>query len=98
MKDLIKEIIKFRDDRDWRKYHTLDNLAKSISIESAELLENFQWSNDYDHENVCDELADIMIYSIMAADLLGEDVIDMIRRKMAKNAEKYPMGRDNSLK
>ncbi len=98
MKELIKEIIKFRDDRDWRKYHTLDNLAKSISIEAAELLENFQWSNEYDIENVCDELADIMIYSIMATELIGADMEDIIRKKIAKNAEKYPLDRDNALR
>lgn len=98
MKELIKEIIKFRDERDWRKYHTLDNLSKSISIEAAELLENFQWSNEYDHENVCDELADIMIYSIMAAELIGVDIEEIIRKKIEKNAEKYPLDRDNSLR
>jgi len=98
MQDLIKDIIKFRDDRDWKKYHTLDNLSKSISIEAAELLENFQWSNEYDHENVCDELADIMIYSIMAAELIGEDVENIIRRKMVKNGVKYSLDKDNALK
>lgn len=98
MKELIKDIIKFRDDRGWKKYHTLDNLAKSISIESAELLENFQWSNNHDHENVCDELADIMIYSIMAVELIGEDVEELIRKKMIKNAIKYPLNRNNKLK
>jgi NTP pyrophosphatase (non-canonical NTP hydrolase) len=98
MKELIKDIIKFRDERDWRKYHTLDNLAKSITIEAAELLENFQWSDEYDYESVCDELADIMIYSIMAVELIGADMEDIIRKKMEKNAGKYPLDRDNPLK
>ncbi|MCD6321951.1 MAG: nucleotide pyrophosphohydrolase [Clostridiales bacterium] len=98
MNELIRDIIKFRDDRDWKKYHTLDNLAKSISIASAELLENFQWSNEYDHKNVCDELADIMIYSIMAVEMIGESVEDIIRKKIQKNAIKYPLDRDNSLR
>jgi len=98
MKELISDIIKFRDDRNWKKYHTLDNLAKSISIEAAELLENFQWSNEYDYENVCDELADIMIYSIMAMELIGADMEEMIRKKIEKNAKKYPLNRENSLK
>lgn len=98
MDELIREIIEFRDARDWKKYHTLDNLSKSISIEAAELLENFQWSDDFNHENVCDELADILIYSIMAVELIGEDVEDIIRKKMHKNAEKYPLGKDNTLK
>lgn len=90
MKQLIEEILKFRDDRNWKKYHTPANLAKSISIESAELLENFQWDNNFDHENMCDELADIMIYSIMAADAIGVDIEKIIRDKMKKNAVKYP--------
>ncbi|MDX1358808.1 MAG: nucleotide pyrophosphohydrolase [Clostridia bacterium] len=98
MKELIKDIIKFRDERNWRKYHTLDNLAKSITIEAAELLENFQWSDEYDYDNVCDELADIMIYSIMAVELIGADMEGIIRKKMEKNAGKYPLDRDNSLK
>ena len=98
MRELVNDIIKFRDERDWKKYHTLDNLAKSITIEAAELLENFQWSNEYDYENVCDELADIMIYSIMATELVGVDMEDIIRKKIEKNAEKYPLDRDNSLR
>ncbi len=98
MKELIKEIIKFRDERDWKKYHTLDNLSKSISIEAAELLENFQWSNEYDHENVCDELSDIMIYCIMAVEAIGEDVETIIRNKMVKNGMKYSLDRNNILR
>ncbi len=92
MKELIEEIIRFRDERNWRQYHTPANLAKSISIEAAELLENFQWDDNYDHENMCDELADIMIYSIMAADAIGVDIETIIRNKIKKNAIKYPAG------
>lgn len=92
MKELIEEIIRFRDERNWKKYHTPANLAKSIAIEAAELLENFQWDENYDHENMCDELADIMIYSIMAADAIGVDTEAIIRNKMKKNAVKYPVG------
>lgn len=92
MKKLIEEIITFRDERNWKKYHTPTNLAKSIAIEAAELLENFQWDDNYDHENMCDELADIMIYSIMAADAIGVEIETIIREKMRKNAVKYPVG------
>lgn len=92
MKKLIEEIITFRDERNWKKYHTPANLAKSIAIEAAELLENFQWDDKYDHENMCDELADIMIYSIMAADAIGVEIETIIRDKMKKNAVKYPIG------
>ncbi|MBN2558323.1 MAG: nucleotide pyrophosphohydrolase [Clostridia bacterium] len=97
MRKIIDEIIRFRDDRNWKRYHTLDNLAKSISIEAAELLLNFQWSNDYDFENVCDELADIMIYSIMAAEALGVDPEEIIRKKLMKNNIKYPLGKEITL-
>ncbi|MFO7612968.1 MAG: nucleotide pyrophosphohydrolase [Clostridia bacterium] len=97
MKKIVDEIIGFRDDRNWKRYHTLDNLAKSISIEAAELLENFQWSNDYDYENVCDEIADIMIYSIMAAEALGVDPEEIIRKKLIKNNIKYPLGKEITL-
>lgn len=90
MKELIEEIIRFRDQRNWKKYHTPANLAKSISIEAAELLENFQWDDNYNHENMCDELADIMIYSIMAADAIGVDIEEIIKDKMKKNSLKYP--------
>ncbi|MBN1623866.1 MAG: nucleotide pyrophosphohydrolase [Clostridia bacterium] len=92
MKKLIEEIIRFRDERNWKKYHTPANLAKSIVIEAAELLENFQWDDNYDHENMSDELADIMIYSIMAADAIGVDMETIIRNKMKKNGVKYPVG------
>lgn len=92
--DAINEIRQFITDRDWRRFHTPGNMAKSISIEAAELLECFQWSDeprDGDWEHVHEELADVMIYCIQMADLLGVDPDDIIRSKMAKNARKYPM-------
>lgn len=60
-KELIGKLIKFRDERDWKQFHTPENLAKSISIESAELLELFQWSNHANVEDLKDEMADIYI-------------------------------------
>lgn len=84
-------IIKFRDERGWRPYHTPENLAKSISIEAGELLECFQWNNNYDEEHVCEELADVMIYCMQMADVLGVDVKEIIFDKLEKNARKYPV-------
>lgn len=69
MEGLIKRIIKFREDRDWRQFHSPENLAKSISIEAAELLENFQWNGEYELDRVKEELADVMIYCILMADI-----------------------------
>ncbi|WHH60659.1 nucleotide pyrophosphohydrolase [Petroclostridium sp. X23] len=91
MEDIIRRIIQFRNDRDWKKFHSPENLAKSISIEAAELLENFQWSNEYCLENVADELADVIIYSILMADALNIDFIDAMSKKLEKNNEKYPI-------
>ena len=91
MDELISEIIKFRNERDWKKFHTPENLAKSISIESAELLEQFQWQNEYNEEEIADELADVLIYCIYMASAMNLDINEIILNKMAKNAIKYPI-------
>ncbi|WP_461436637.1 nucleotide pyrophosphohydrolase [Methanosphaera sp.] len=87
----MERIIKFRDDRDWKQFQTLENLAKSISIESAELLENFQWDNDYDIKHVEEELADVLIYSYLMAITMNVDVKEIMLKKIEKNEEKYPI-------
>lgn len=91
MDDIIVRINKFRDDRDWKKFHTPENLAKSLVLETAELLENFQWDNSYDCENVKEELADIMIYCLLMIDILGIDFKEIINRKIDENEKKYPV-------
>ena len=91
MKELIKKILKFRDDRNWKSGHTPSNLAKSISIEAAELLELFQWSDAFDKEKLADELADVLIYSFTLADTIGLNIEDIILSKIKKNAKKYPL-------
>lgn len=91
MKKIVDKIRKFRNDRDWSKFHTPENLSKAISIEAGELLEHFLWDNNYDKEEVCDELADVMIYCINMADSLGVDIEKIIDRKMNKNEKKYPV-------
>ncbi len=95
MKNLIKEILKFRDDRNWKQFHTPDGLAKSISIEAAELLENFQWGVDYDINNVKEELADVLIYCILMAESLDLDIEEIIKAKIIKNGIKYPIDKSN---
>ena len=91
MEEVIERIIKFRDDLDWKQFQTLENLAKSISIESAELLENFQWDNDYDIKHVEEELADVLIYSYLMAITMNVDVKEIMLKKIEKNEEKYPI-------
>lgn len=87
----IRDMLRvFAAERDWEKFHTPENLAKSVAIEAGELLECFQWSGEYDTEALSDEIADVMCYCIMLADKAGLDMEKEIRRKIAKNAEKYP--------
>lgn len=91
--DIVK---KFRDDRNWRQFHNPKDLAISINLEASELLEIFQWSADdlecsEKLEMVKEELADVLSYCILLADRYGLDLDEIIRAKMKKNAEKYPV-------
>ena len=91
MEELMNRIKKFRDDREWGQFHTPENLAKSIAIESAELLENFQWNGNFNEQKVKEELADVMNYCLLLADRLNIDPIENIHMKMDKNEKKYPV-------
>ena len=91
MKELINVIKQFNKERDWDQFHSPENLAKSISIEAGELLECFQWNNNYDKEEVCEELADVFTYCLMMADKLSVDPKDIILKKLDKTRKKYPV-------
>ena len=91
MKELEKKIVKFAEDRDWLQFNTPENLAKSISIEAGELLECFQWNDNYDLEEVKEELADVLNYCIQMANKLGVDPKQIVLDKMEKTAKKYPV-------
>ena len=91
----MERINKFRDDRNWRQFHNEKDLAISISIEAAELLEIFQWKTPeeatQDFEHLKEEIADVLIYSYMLADNLGLDIDGIIKEKLEKNNMKYPV-------
>ena len=90
--ETIDRIRKFTDDRDWNQFHSAANLAKSIVIEAAELLECFQWSDEeYDLQHVKEELADVMVYSQNLLDKLGLDADEIVNMKMSQNEAKYPV-------
>jgi NTP pyrophosphatase (non-canonical NTP hydrolase) len=92
IKDLQAKIDKFNKDRDWDQFHSPANLAKSISIESGELLECFQWNEDkYDKEEVNEELADVINYCLQLATVLHVNVKEIVEAKLEKNAKKYPV-------
>ena len=81
----------FVAERNWQQFHTPENLAKSISIESSELLELFQWSEPSSIEEVKDELADVLTYCILLADKYDLDVEKIILEKLEKTKAKYPI-------
>ena len=94
-KETIDECIEFVKERNWEQFHNPKDLAISLSLEASELLELFQWkSNDEALANIDDmkdELADIIVYAIDFASVLGFDLNEIIRNKMKKNREKYPV-------
>ena len=87
---LKEELRQFNKIMDWDQFHTPENLAKSISIEAAELLECFQWNNDFNREEVCEELADVYSYAVMLADSLGVELEEIGLKKLEKTKAKYP--------
>ena len=90
--ETIDRIRKFSEDRDWDQFHSSANLAKSIVIEAAELLECFQWSDtDFDLQHVKEELADVIVYSQNLLDKLNLDADEIVNMKMAQNEAKYPV-------
>lgn len=92
MEELIQKIIHFRNERGWEKTDTPETLAKSIAVEAAELLQNFQWGKaSYNEENVKEELADIIIYSLAMVHDLDFDLEKIIEEKLVKNARRYPI-------
>ena len=91
MEELINKIIKFNEERDWDQFHSPENLAKSISIEAGELLECFQWNNNFDIIEVKEELADVINYCLLLANKLKLNPEQIVLDKMEKTAKKYPV-------
>ena len=98
IEDILEKIRQFRDERNWMQFHDPKNIAISIVIEAAELLEHFQWKNkeeveQYVKENkgeIEEEIADIALYLFELADNLGINLSDAMEKKLEKNAKKYP--------
>lgn len=95
---LRDELRDFAAARGWRDYHTPKNLAMALIVEAAELVEHFQWATPEESRNLApekaaavrDEVADVLIYLIELADVLGIDPVAAVRDKIVKNARKYP--------
>ena len=103
IKELQNKVIEFRDKRDWGQYHNSKDLAVSISLEAAELLEIFQWkdagqveelkTDETARKRVKEELGDILIYALTLAHEFGFDPTDVILNKIRMNDEKYPVAK-----
>lgn len=96
--EIIKRILQFRDDRNWRQFHNPKDLAISISLEAAELLETFQWSGAdtqvvEKRQEQKEELADILMYCVLMADALSLDINEIITEKLKKNELKYKISK-----
>ena len=94
--ETIRRVLKFRDDRDWRQFHNPKDLAISMSLEAAELLEIFQWSGTELEcsdklDQVREELADVLSYCILMADVCGLDLDEIMNAKVDRNEAKYPV-------
>ena len=94
MKNITERLIKFRNERNWQQFHTPENLSKSIVLEAAELLENYQWESGKENiENVKEELADIVGYCILLCEHYGFDLETIMDEKIDKNEKKYPVSK-----
>ena len=92
----INQVLKFRDDRNWKQFHNPTDLALSISLEAAELLEVFQWSGsdtvcEFKKDKIREELADVLNYCILMADVCGLDMDEIVQEKIKRNDAKYPV-------
>jgi len=99
VKKIQAELSQFSKDRDWEQFHTPKNLVSALSVESSELQEIFQWLtaeqslnlNQKQLEATEEEIADVAIYLLRLCDILGINLDDAIKKKIARNNEKYPV-------
>ena len=93
LNDIISEIIRFRNEREWEQFHNAKDLALALSIETAELNELFLWkqADEANKEKVKEELADVFMYGLLLAHKLDLNVLDIIKEKLKTNAAKYPI-------
>jgi NTP pyrophosphatase (non-canonical NTP hydrolase) len=97
--ELIKRIITFRDDRDWKQFHNPKDLALSLSLEASEVVEHFQWKSKKEAEEyiktyknlIGEELADVLYWVLLMSHDMGINILDTLDKKIDTNVEKYPI-------
>lgn len=99
IKELTNKIIEFRDKRDWKQFHNPKDLALSLTLEAAELVEHFQWKNQKEIDRyikthkteIGEELADVLYWVLLISHDLKIDILDALNKKLKKNGKKYPI-------
>lgn len=96
LQELIRDLVQFRDARDWKQFHNPKDLAAALAIEAGELQELYLWKNEIeidevDQVKVAEELADIFSFALLLAHHYGFDMRRIVKNKIAKNDEKYPV-------
>lgn len=99
IKKITERIVKFRDARDWKQFHNPKDLALSLVLESAEVMEHFQWKNQTEmekyireaKEEIGEELADVLYWILLMSHDLDIDILEALDKKQTKNEEKYPV-------
>jgi NTP pyrophosphatase (non-canonical NTP hydrolase) len=103
LKELLKTLLEFRDDRDWGQFHTPKDLAISVSVEAAELLELFQWRSEKKLPDddlikaVSEEAADVFLYLLLLCDALRIDFIDAGQQELKKNQTRFPISNSKGI-
>lgn len=101
IQDLTRDIVAFRDARDWKQFHSPKNLSMSLVLEATEVMEHFQWKSEEEiqdyvathREDIGEELADTLYYVLLISQDLGVDIVDMAQKKLMKNEAKYPISK-----
>jgi NTP pyrophosphatase (non-canonical NTP hydrolase) len=101
LSDLQKRVVAFRDARDWKQFHNPKDVALSLVLEAAELMEHFQWKTPQEidehlknkNKEVGEELMDVLYWVLLSANDLGIDIEKAFNRKMAQNERKYPISK-----
>ncbi len=99
LKELQQKIIKFREERNWKQFHNQKDVALSLVLEAAELMEHFQWKNKEEieeyvkthKENISEEIADVLYWVLLISHDLNIDIFDALAKKIKKNELKYPI-------
>ena len=95
LEQVINELIRFRNERDWEQFHNSKDLAIAISIEANELLEQFLWKEEEgaNRDKIKEELADVFLFGLLLAHKHGFDLKEILLEKIRINAEKYPVSK-----